>query len=91
MEILQGITVGQLTPSILLGITVLMLLRGYLVPRATLQDKQKEADSWRTAYELERAARNTADAQNRELLEVAKASAGFLKAVSEQASISGGS
>lgn len=83
----EGITVGTLTPPVLLGITVLMLLKGYLVPRSTLQDKQKEADQWREAYELERESRTTADAQNRELLEVAKASAGFLKAVSEHASI----
>lgn len=83
----EGITVGTLTPPVLLGITVLMLLKGYLVPRSTLQDSQKEAEQWHQAYELERAARNTAEAQNRELLEVAKASAGFLKAVSEHASI----
>lgn len=82
---IEGIPVLQLTPSVLVGITVLMLLKGWIVPRSTLQDKQKEADQWHTAYELEREARNTSDAQNRELLEVAKASAGFLKAVSEKA------
>lgn len=85
---LEGISVGVLTPSVLVGITVLMLLRGLLVPRSTLQDKQEEANRWHQAYELEREARNTSDAQNRELLEVAKASAGFLKAVSEKAGVS---
>lgn len=86
----EGIPVLQLTPSVLVGITVLMLLRGWIVPRSTLQDKQKEADQWHQAYELERAARNTSEAQNRELLEVAKASAGFLKAVSDRAGVTGG-
>lgn len=84
---LEGISVLALTPSVLVGITVLMLLRGLIVPRSTLQDKQKEADQWHQAYELERTARSTSDAQNRELLEVAKASAGFLKAVSERAAV----
>ena len=80
---LEGLSIGALTPPVLLGITVLMLLRGLIVPRSTLQDKAKEAEQWHQAYELERTARNASDAQNRELLEVAKASAGFLKAVSE--------
>jgi hypothetical protein len=90
MDFLNGLTVGQLTPSVLLGITVLMLLKGWLVPRSTLQDKIKEADQWHQAYELEREARNTSEAQNRELLEVAKTSAGFLKAVSDRAGVTGG-
>lgn len=84
----EGISIAALTPAGLLLVTVLMILTGRLVPRSTHQDAKKEADQWHQAYELERVARNTADAQNRELLEVAKASAGFLKAVSEHAGIS---
>lgn len=79
----DGISIIGLTPAGLLLITVLMILTGRLVPKSTLQSKEKEADQWREAYELERIARSAGDAQNRELLEVAKASAGFLKAVSE--------
>jgi len=80
---LDGVSLIGLTPAGLLLITVLMILTGRLVPKSTYQDKGKEADQWRQAYELERVARSAADAQNRELLEVAKTSAGFLKAVSE--------
>jgi hypothetical protein len=84
----EGISVIGLTPSVLLSITVLMLLKGWLVPKSTLQDKIKEADRWHQAYETERTARTISDAQTRELFEVARASTGFLKAVSDHAQLS---
>lgn len=79
----EGIPVVQLTPSVLLGIAILMLLLGRLVPRATYLDKSNEAEKWRQAYEAERAARTISDAQTRELLEIAKTSELFLRAVVE--------
>lgn len=84
---IDGIPIASLTPSFLLGIAVLMLLTGRLVPRATLQDKAKEAEEWKQAYELERTARTTADAQTRELLEVAKTSEAVLTAVYKQSEL----
>jgi hypothetical protein len=84
---IEGISVVSLTPSALLGIAVLMLLTGRLIPRATLQDKAKEAEEWKQAYELERTARTTADAQTRELLEVAKTSEAVLSAVYKQSEL----
>lgn len=69
---LDGIPIATLTPSALLGIFVLMLFLGKIVPRSTLQDKIEESNNWRKAYETEREARATSDAQTKELLELAK-------------------
>lgn len=80
---LDGLSIIGLTPAGLLLAAVLMILTGRLVPRSTLQDKTKEANDWRLAYEAERAARTLSDAQTRELLEVAKTSQHFLTAVFE--------
>lgn len=77
----EGIPVVQLTPPVLLGIAILMLLTGRLIPRFTYQEKVKEADLWRQAYEAERSARTVSDAQTRELLEIARTSEQFLGAV----------
>jgi hypothetical protein len=80
----DGLSIIGLTPPALLLISVLMVLTGRLVPRATYQEKVKEAEQWHQAYELERTARITSDAQTRELFEVAKTSETFLKAVFEK-------
>lgn len=62
----------SLTAPTLLGITILLLLTGRIVPRSTLRDKSLEAEKWREAYEKERDARATSNAQTIELLETAK-------------------
>ena len=63
--------VGLSAPA-LLGITVLLLLTGRIVPRSTLRDKAREAEKWRIAYETERQARSLSNSQTIELLEVTK-------------------
>lgn len=68
----EGIPVVGLTAPGLLGIFVLLLFLGRIVPRSTLRDKQVESDQWREAYEAEREARASSDAQTVELLEVSK-------------------
>lgn len=78
---LDGISIIGLTPAGLLLITVLMILTGRLVPRATYLEKVKEAEQWRAAYELERTAHSASDAQTRELLELAKTGTKVLEAV----------
>jgi hypothetical protein len=65
----------------LLGITVLLILFGRLIPLSTLRDKQEEAERWRQAYEAERKARGIADAQTNELLEVAKTTHSIIAAM----------
>jgi len=78
---LDGISLIGLTPAGLLLLVVLMVLTGRLVPRATYLEKVKESDQWRAAYEVERAARAAADAQTRELMELAKTGTKVLEAV----------
>lgn len=77
----DGIPIADLTATTLLGIAVLLLLAGRIVPRATLQDKTKEAEQWRLAYEAEREARAASDSQSAELLELAKTTHAFIAAV----------
>lgn len=69
---LYGIPIADLTAPSLLGIVVLLVLFGRIVPRSTLKDKAEESEKWRLAYEAERTARTLSDAQTTELLEVAK-------------------
>jgi hypothetical protein len=80
---LDGISLIGLTPAGLLLIVVLMVITGRLVPRYVYQQKADEADRWRAAYEVERTARATSEAQTRELLEMAKTSEKFFSAVFE--------
>ena len=69
---LDGIDVSNLTAPTLVGIAVLSVILGVLVPKYIYKDVIRERDNWRNAYEAEREARVTSDAQTRELLELAK-------------------
>lgn len=68
----EGIPLVGLTAPGLVGIAVVLLLTGRIVPRATLRDKAQEATEWRLAFEKEREIRLASDAQTVELLEVVK-------------------
>lgn len=70
--VLDGVPLVGLSAPTLLGLCILLLLTGRIVPRATLLEKKQEADKWQAAYEKEREARAAADAQSQELLEVSK-------------------
>jgi hypothetical protein len=65
----EGIPIDKLTAPVLLGICVLLILTGRLIPRRVYQDKSEECDRYREAFETEREARATSDAQTSELLE----------------------
>ena len=69
---LDGIPFADLTAPGLLGVTVILLLLGRIVPRNTLTDKADESEKWRQAYIVERDARLASDSQKEELLELAK-------------------
>jgi len=89
----DGIPIQNLTAPTLLGITVLMLLLGLLIPRFVYKEKKEEAASWKAAYEAERAARVLSDKQTTELLELSRTTHDILVAllgVSEDESKSGG-
>lgn len=83
---IEGVPIAELTPSALLGICVLLLLLGRIVPRSTLVDKAEECERWRLAYESERKARATLEEQTEELLEVARTSHSVLTAIFQNSS-----
>ena len=72
MGVLDGVPLVGLSAPALLGICILLLMTGRLVPKSTLDSKEKESDRWREAYETEREARALSDKQTAELLEVSK-------------------
>lgn len=76
---IDGVPLVGLTAPALLGIAILLLLLGRIVPKATLDDKDRqigdkaeEAERWRKAYETEREARALSNRQTIELLDVTK-------------------
>jgi len=50
-ELLTGFPVGQFSTGALVALVVLLILRGALVPRQQLVDKQADCDKWREAAE----------------------------------------
>lgn len=82
---LEGMPLADLTAPTLLGVAVLLLLFGKLVPRATLMDKKEEAQRWREAYEKEREGRALSEAQSAELLELSKTTYNVIVAMFETA------
>jgi hypothetical protein len=62
----------DLSSSFLLGLCVILILTGRLVPRAILNDKDAESQRWRSAYEAERSARVTSDEQTAKLVELSR-------------------
>ena len=69
---LAGIPLAALTPSALLGITILAIVTGRLVPRRTYDDKAHEANEWRTESRLKDSQIAEKDEQLRHLAEVGK-------------------
>lgn len=72
MGVIDGVPIVGLTAPSLLGLTILLLLTGRIIPRATYLEKASEARDWKEAYEAEREARQTSERQTTELLEVSK-------------------
>lgn len=54
---IDGVPILELTPSVLLGIVILMVLTGRLVPRRTFQDMKEDRDGWRAAHRVSEEAR----------------------------------
>jgi hypothetical protein len=89
----EGVPFDKLTAPVLVGIAVLMVLLGLLVPRYVYRAKAREAEYWRLAYEAERESRETLQGQNAELLELARTTNKVLVAmfgVSEHVKETGG-
>lgn len=77
----DGLSVANLTPAVLLGIAVLLIFLGRLIPFPMFRDKSAECERWHKAYEAERDARIISDAQTVELLELAKTTHSILVAM----------
>lgn len=78
---LDGVPIADLTAPTLLGVGILFVLLGRLVPLYFYREKAKEADQWKEAFEAEREARAKSDAQTKELLEIAKTTHDILSAM----------
>lgn len=78
---LDGVPLGDLSTPALLGLAILLLLTGRLIPWPTWRDKVDEANRWREAYENEREARQRSDSQTEELLELAKTTHSIIAAM----------
>lgn len=86
-----------MTPSLGVGglivLTVVLILRGYLVPKTTVDqrmaDKDEQITMWRTAYERADRALLLKDKQIEALLEGARTTTHVVEALSEAAGIEG--
>lgn len=79
---------SQAGPWGLLSLAVLLVLRGWLVPRRSLLDIQEDRDYWRAAHErsenarrISVSAREQSDAQIAELLEHARTTDAFIRSL----------
>jgi hypothetical protein len=80
---LDGLPVFTYTPGALLGVAILLVFTGRLLPRFTYTQKSLEADKWREAFEKEREARAASDAQTAELLQVSQTNHKIISAMFE--------
>lgn len=78
---IDGLPLVGLSAPAIVSVIILMLLTGRLWTNAAYQQKCKESDQWREAYEKEREARTQSDHQTGELLELAKTTNSFIMAV----------
>lgn len=78
---IEGIPITSLSAPAILGLAVILIFLGKIVPRSYYLEKKEESDRWREAYEAEREARSVADSQSRELLELAKTTHSLITAV----------
>lgn len=69
---IDGIPIGDLTAPTLVGLAVLMVFLGLLVPRRFYRAKEEECERWHSAFEVQRDRANKSDEQVNEMLEVSK-------------------
>jgi hypothetical protein len=79
--VIDGISTASLTAASLLGITVLLILTGMLVPRRILKDAYRDRDEWKAAFHLSEWSRLEQSDQVGELLEHAKTADALLRAL----------
>lgn len=84
MEDVSGIPLDSLTPAALLGLAILLLLLGRLVPRRTYEDLKNDRDRWQVAHQESEAARQEMAMQMRELLETGRTTEALLRSIAGQ-------
>lgn len=77
----SAVSFQDVTASAIVVLIVVLILRGLLVPRSTLDDARKDRDDWRDAYMKSELARAVITTQNGELLEVAKTANHILRSL----------
>lgn len=78
---IEGLPVGQIGAGGLVTAFVLAVLLGRLVPRRTLEDILHDRDEWRAAHRISEAARAEGQQQVNELLEHARTTDAFIRAL----------
>lgn len=81
MDGLGDLPLGTLTPAGLLGLVIILIALGKLVPRRTLEDTINDRNEWRTAHQVSEQARVELQQQVQELLEHSRATDAFLRAI----------
>lgn len=95
-DLLDGVLVSSLTPLTILGIVVMLILLGKLIPRRTFEDfkaqmndrlaeAREDADKWEQAYRLSEAARVEQGAVLPVILEMGKTQSHLLQSIHERA------
>lgn len=80
---------SDLSAPTLLGLFILAILTGLLVPRRALRDVQKERDSWRSAYENCRESEAEQSVAMNTLLQIARANEAALVGLAHAAAAAG--
>lgn len=77
----EGLSVADLGPVGLITLAIVLILFGRLIPRSTYRDLMTDRDYWREAYHLAEKARAEQANQVTELLEHARFTADFIRAM----------
>lgn len=78
---IDGMPILSFTPELLLGLLVLAIITGRLVPRRTHEDSLHDRDQWRAAHMVSEQARQVSADQVEELLEHARTTDAFIRSL----------
>ena len=83
----EGITAAKIlttSPWVLLALTFYLIMRGYLVPRSTLEDMKEDRNAWRDAHGVSETARAEQTAQVADLLDALQTVEQLIRALPRQ-------
>lgn len=81
---IADVPISHLTPYGLVGITILLILTGRLIPRRTLDDALHDRDEWRAAHRISETSRAEMAGQVDELLEHARTTDAFIRSLGDR-------